>query len=214
MSEKEIITAPIPTIRRLPRYIHLLTRLKRDNVEVLSTTRIAEELGFEAIQVRKDIAVTGIVGKPKKGYDLDELLNALRHFLNWDNNTDAFLVGVGALGKAILGYSNFKSYGLNVLAAFDSDINKIGTKYNGVEIFPVDKLDDLIQRLRVHIGVITVPASEAQFVADLMVKGGVKAIWNFAPRAIKVPSEIILENVHLSQSLAVLTHKLSQMNDE
>ncbi len=210
--ENKIITTSIPTIKRLPRYIQILKKLKSEKVENVSATMIGDELGIESIQVRKDLSTTGIVGKPKVGYQLDELLTTLVNFLNWNNKTDAFLVGTGALGKAILGYDNFKNYGLNIIAAFDNDPEKIKEKINSIEVFHIDKLKSLAERMKIRIGVITVPVDYAQEIAEIMVSGGIKAVWNFAPVDIKLPEEIIVENVHLSQSLAVLTHKLSNID--
>ena len=207
---KAIKAVPEPTLRRLPKYIHLLTKLKRENVEFVSSNTISDELGLDSIQVRKDLSLTGIVGKPKLGFNLDELIQSIHHTLNWDNINDAFLVGAGSLGAAIMGYATFRTYGLNIIAAYDNDIDKIGTQLNGVEILPLEKLTGMIQRMHVNIGVITTPGEEAQHIADMMVEGGIKAIWNFAPVHIKVPDTVIIENVQLSQSLGVLTHKLAE----
>ncbi len=206
---QEIKQVSLPTLRRLPRYIQLLKRLRREEVASISATIIANELGLEPIQVRKDLSVTGITGKPKTGFILEELNAALRDFLNWGNTQDAFLAGAGALGVALTGYPNFKDYGLNIISAFDNNPKKIGTKIHGIEIFPVDKIADLAARMKVNIGIITVPADAAQEMADIMVEGGIKAIWNFAPVQLKVPEEVILESVSLAQSLGVLTHKLA-----
>lgn len=208
--EKTIKAVPEPTLRRLPKYINLLNKLKRENVEFISSNLISEELGLDSIQVRKDLSLTGIVGKPKLGFNLDELLSSLHHTLNWDNINDAFLVGAGSLGSALLGYPTFRNYGLNIIAAFDSDLEKLGSQLNGIEILPVEKLTGMIERMHVNIGIITVPADEAQTIADMMAEGGIHAIWNFAPVHLKVPKEIIVENVQLAQSLGVLTHKLAE----
>ena len=210
---QKLISAPLPTLKRLPRYLHILQDLKSKGIKRVSTTIIAEELGIDSIQVRKDLSATGIVGKPKIGFELDELLNHIIHFLNWDNMTDAFLVGLGGLGKAILGYDNFKNYGLNIVAAFDNDPELIGTKVHCVGVFDVEKIEDLAKRMKINIGVLTVPTSVAQEVADKMVAGGIRAIWNFAPVKLKLPDKIIVENVFLSQSLGVLTHRLAQLKN-
>jgi redox-sensing transcriptional repressor len=210
IDEKQLKIIPEPTLRRLPKYIHLLNRLKTQDIKQVSSNIIADELGLDSIQVRKDLAVTGIIGKPKIGFDLDELLTSLNHTLNWDNNVDAFLIGAGSLGSAIAGYKHFTSYGLNIIAAFDNDPSKIGTLANGVEILPIEKLGDMISRMHVNIGVITVPPEAAQEIADIMVNAGIIAIWNFAPIHLKVPKDIIVENAQLSHSLGVLTHKLAE----
>lgn len=201
---------PEPTLRRLPKYIDLLNRLKKEEIKHVSSSIIAERLGLDSIQVRKDLSITGAIGKPKVGFELDELLTALNHTLNWDNLNDAFLIGVGSLGSAIIGYKNFTSYGLNIVAAFDNDPSKAGTIVNGIEILPIEKLADMIKRMHINIGVLTVPAEEAQHIADLMIEAGISAIWNFAPIHLNVPQEIIVENAQLTQSLGVLTHKLAE----
>jgi redox-sensing transcriptional repressor len=209
-AEKTLKSVPEPTLRRLPKYIQLCKKLKKENVKYISSNTIADELGVDSIQVRKDLSLTGIVGKPKLGFDLDELIQSLLHTLNWDNIKDAFLVGPGSLGSAILGYQTFRGYGLNIIATFDNDPEKIGKTLNGIEVLSVEKLPDMIKRMHINIGVITVPAEEAQNVTDAMVEGGILAIWNFAPVHLKVPKEVIIENAQLSQSLGVLTHKLAE----
>lgn len=207
---KEIKSTPEPTIRRLPKYLHLLKVLEQQNVTTISSTRIAKELGLDPTQVRKDIEVTSLVGKPKTGYDINELINAIREHLNWNNTTDAFLAGTGNLGAALLGYQTFKNYGLNIIAAFDNDEEKIGKEYFGVQILDINKMTELAQRMHIHIGIITVPAPFAQKVADAMVEGGIRAIWNFAPTKINLPKNIVIENAQLSLSLAVLSRKLRE----
>lgn len=211
MNDK-FISAPIPTLKRLPKYLQILKRLRKNNIEYVSATRIAEELKIDAIQVRKDIQSTGIIGKPKIGFELNELIERITSFLNWDNTSDAFIVGVGSLGQAILGYKSFKNHGLNIIAGFDVDESKIGSKIHGIEIYSLDKMPNLIKRLHINVGVITAPAQNAQTIADMMLNAGIISIWNFAPANIHVPDGIILENVSLTQSLAVLTHKLSEKN--
>ena len=214
MTANNPISASLPTLRRLPRYIHVLRRLKSNNVEYVSATVIAKELGIEPIQVRKDLSVTGIVGKPKIGFELDDLVAAIVDFLNWNNQEDAFLIGVGALGKAIIGYDNFKSYGLNIIAAFDNNKSLIGKNVHGIEVLSISELSSLVKRMKVNLAVITTPNSAAQEVADEVVNAGVKAIWNFSPASLRVPDDVIVESVHLSQSLAILTHKLSKKLNE
>jgi len=201
---------PEPTLKRLPKYIDLLSRMEKENIKYVSSSMISEILGLDSIQVRKDLSITGAIGKPKIGFELDELLAALKHTLNWDNVTDAFLIGVGSLGSAILGYKDFSSYGLNIISAFDNDPSKIGSVVNGIEILPIEKLSDMIKRMHIHIGVLTVPAEAAQHISEIMIDAGISSIWNFAPVHLKVPNEIIVENAQLTQSLGVLTHKLAE----
>jgi redox-sensing transcriptional repressor len=207
---KEIKPTPEPTIRRLPKYLHYLKVLQQNNITSISSTKIAKELGLDATQVRKDIEATSLVGKPKTGYDVNELITAIMEHLNWNNTTDAFLAGAGNLGAALVGYQTFKNYGLNIIAAFDNDELKIGRELFGVQVLDIRKMTELAQRMHIHVGIITVPAPFAQKVADDMVEGGIRAIWNFAPTKITVPDKIVIENAQLSLSLAVLSRKLRE----
>ncbi|MBN2584206.1 MAG: redox-sensing transcriptional repressor Rex [Planctomycetes bacterium] len=201
---------PEPTLRRLPAYHRFLKTLAARGRPVVSCTHIARELSLDPTQVRKDIQITGIVGKPKVGYFVNELIDAIETFLGWKNSSDAFLVGVGHLGTALLGYNGFKEYGLNIVAAFDNSPAKVGTEVHGRQVLPVEDLTELSQRMHVLIGILTVPADSAQSLADLMVFGGVRAIWNFTPVKLHLPPSIIVENVQLSASLAVLSNKLAE----
>jgi redox-sensing transcriptional repressor len=204
-------SASEPTLRRLPTYRRFLEQLHRQERAVVSCTHIAEALGLDPTQVRKDLAATGIVGKPKVGYQVPMLLAAIDSFLGWDNVTEAFLVGAGSLGTALMGYEGFRDHGLDIVAAFDVDERKQGEKRRGRAVMPVSKLPNLAQRMHIHLGVITTPAEGAQEAADLMVEGGIRAIWNFAPVSLKVPEGVIVENVELASSLAVLSSRLKNV---
>lgn len=201
---------PEPTLRRLPLYHRFLKQIQEEGRDGVSCTHIGQALGLDPTQVRKDIEATGAVGRPKVGYVVGELVDAIEKFLGWDNITEAFLVGAGSLGAALLGYSRFQNCGLNVVAAFDTDPKKIGQNIHDRHILPLEKLPNLMQRMHIHIGVITVPAAVAQNVANLLVDGGVRAIWNFAPIRLKVPENVIVHNEDLYCSLAALSQKLAQ----
>lgn len=200
---------PEPTLRRLPGYHHLLTILAGEGQEYVSCSVIGRALSLDPTQVRKDIAVTGIEGKPKVGYDLSELMGAIENFLGWNNPTQAFLAGVGHLGQALLGAQQFNKYGMDIVAAFDVDPKKIGKNIQGREVLPLEKLANLARRMHVVMGIIAVPAESAQYVADQMVAGGVQAIWNFAPVALNTVPNVIVQNEDLFASLAVLSNRLA-----
>jgi len=202
--------APEPTLRRLPLYYRLLKQLRETGRAGVSCTVIGKELKLDATQVRKDIEMTGTVGRPKVGYDINELLCAIERFLGWDTTTEAFLVGAGSLGEALLGYAGFVECGLNIVAAFDVDPNKCNRVIHGKHVRHIDKLPGLMRRMRVRFGIVTVPAAEAQHAAELLVEGGVLAIWNFAPAKIKVPERVIVTNEDLYCSLAVLSQKMTR----
>jgi redox-sensing transcriptional repressor len=203
-------TVPEATLRRLPAYYHLLSELCAGGIQWVSCSLIGHELRLDPTQVRKDIECTGIVGKPRVGYSVAALSGWIEQFLGWNNAKDAFLVGIGSLGTALLGYERFRQFGLNIVAAFDDDPAKIGTWIHDKEILPVGYLPDLARRMRVRLGVIAVPAGSAQRVADLMVNSGIRALWNFAPMHVRAPESVIVQNEDLYHSLASLSFKLEQ----
>lgn len=201
---------PQPSLRRLPQYHHYLIDLEARGILQVSCSVIGRDLGLVPVQVRKDLQYTGIVGKPKTGYSVSELIQAIATFLGWNNVNEAFLVGVGNLGTALLGHERFSRFGLRIVAAFDTDEKKVGQWIHEKAVLPLEKLVDLAPRMSIHLGIITTPSSEAQQVADLMVKGGIQAIWNFAPVKLKLPAHIIVHNEDLYNSLASLSWKLAR----
>jgi redox-sensing transcriptional repressor len=208
---REAIKAiPEPTLRRLPIYYQYLKRVHEEkNADYISCTQIGNALNVQPIQVRKDLQIADAVGKPKMGYSVTELIGTIEDFLGWNNTTDAYLVGVGNLGAALLGYQGFREYGLNIIAAFDADEKKVGTEMSGKRVFNVTKLPDMIRRMSIKIGILTVPAGFAQELADTMVKAGIHAIWNFSPVKIAVPADVIVQHENLASSLVVLSKKLA-----
>ena len=211
---------PIPSVQRLPSYLRLLMEIRARGESVVSCTRIAEEFGQLSVQVRKDLAITGVSGRPKVGYRVDELIEAIEKFLGWDRETVAFLVGVGNLGAAILNYPGFSAHGLKIVEIFDSNPTLYGKIVNGRQIRPFNELLERArllketQSLAVEIGVITVPARAAQKVADRLVAAGVKAIWNYAPVQLELPQDVVCENVKLSESFAVLTNRMKTRREQ
>lgn len=179
-------------------------------VEIISASRISQDLGVQHTQVRKDLAMTGAQGTPKVGHKIDELIHLIEEFLSWNQTNNAFLVGVGNLGMALLGYEGLMQSGLRIVAAFDHDPSKIGTRIGGIKVVGLDRLSDIVTAFPPHLAIITTPADVAQGIADRLIESGVKAIWNFAPIRLHVPSDVVIENVDMRSSLAVLSYKLKQ----
>ena len=177
-------------------------------LQVVSCADLARVLGLDPTLVRKDIEMTGIVGKPRVGYPLGDLLRWIENFLGWSRPKAAVLVGTGSLGSALLGYEKFRSHGMRIVAAFDVDCEKIGQRIHGTEVQPLFFLPDFVRKTGTPLGIIATPADAAQSVANLMVTGGIRAIWNFAPAHIHVPERVILQNEDLYHSLASLSFKL------
>ena len=197
-----------PALKRLPLYYRFLMERQATGRETVSCTDIGLDLDLDPTQVRKDLESVGIVGRPRIGYTLATLMDQLEQFLGWNNVNEAFLVGAGNLGAALLGYRKFEECGLKIVTAFDLDPSKTGTRIHGKHVLPLEKLSDLAQRMHILIGIITVPATEAQAVADLMAEGGIRAIWNFAPVRLHTPEHVIVHNEDLHCSLAALSQKL------
>ncbi len=201
-------TVPTPSLRRLPLYLRLLRDYQAQGRTVVSCTQLASDLRFDPTQVRKDLALTKVGGRPKVGYPIAELIAAIEDFLGWRRTIEAVLVGVGSLGTALLGY-NFSLYGLSIVGAFDSAPDKVGQVVHGREIMPIGYLTNFIRQRGIPMGILTVPASAAQSVAEMMVAGGVKAIWNFTSAALQLPDHVLVERADFSASLAVLTRALA-----
>lgn len=202
-------SVPEPTVKRLSYYIIYLQHLLEEGLKNVSSTKIADELSFDPTQVRKDLQFTGVLGQPKIGFDVESTITAIKECLHWQESESAFLIGVGNLGKAIMGYEGISDFGIKFVAAFDNDPAKVGTRINGVEVLHIDRLIVLSKLMKVKLGVIAVPEKQAQKVTNLLVEGGITAIWNLQPCRIKVPEGVIVEDAHIIQSLAVLTNKLS-----
>ncbi|HEX2959870.1 MAG TPA: redox-sensing transcriptional repressor Rex [Chitinispirillaceae bacterium] len=206
MNQQKI--SALPSIRRLPHYLRVLKELKKNGETMVSGTYLSEQLHCEPIQVRKDIALTGTEGRPRLGFDIQSTVDAIEEFLGWNNPRDAFLIGVGSLGAALLGYKAFEQHNLNIIAAFDNSLEKVGSIVHGKEVFDLKRLPDLVNRLHVQIGILTVPAYAAQAVATFLAECGISGIWNFTPVKLILPSEIIVQNEDLSSGLAVLCRHL------
>lgn len=200
----------LPTIRRLPTYLYKLSEMRKAGISIVATPELARYMNLGEIVIRKDLAVTGVTGQPGVGYKVKELIEAIKSYLNWDNASEAILVGAGSLGSALLGYEGFEEYGLKIIAAFDADPGKIGTEIHGRSVFGVERLEELVRRLQVRIGIICVPAAFAQEVADAMVAGGIRGIWNFANVSLKVPEEVVVQREVIAGGLAVLSVKMNR----
>jgi redox-sensing transcriptional repressor len=194
-----------PSVRRLPSYLHIIRQAERGRDFYISGTVIAQELNLEPIQVRKDLAITGIVGKPKKGYPVEELIKAIERYLGWDQNHDAVLVGAGNLGSALMGYQEFQRHGLRMVAAFDTDPQKVGTQVHGVPVRAMEDLEEGIKEIKAEIAILTVPSPFAQSTAETLVRAGITSIWNFTNTKLKVPDTIIVQREDLSSGYALLS---------
>jgi redox-sensing transcriptional repressor len=193
-----------PSIRRLPSYLHVIRQHRMAGDEFISGTLIAQELNLEPIQVRKDLAITGITGKPKKGYPQEALIAAIEGFLGWNSPEDAVLVGVGNLGTALMGYQAFRYHGLQIIAAFDKNPEKIGSTIHGVPVLDALTMDEQVRQSGVKIAILTVPSAFAQGVADILTAAGIEGIWNFTNVKLRAPDHVVVQKEDLSSGYALL----------
>ena len=200
---------PLPTIRRYPIYLRCIREMIAAGELHISSAVVAEKLGLDPVLTRKDLAMAGVPGKPRRGYPAQKLLDALNHALGWDNTTDAVLIGAGSLGNALLGYSGFEEQNLSIVVAFDSNPGLLGLALHGVKVRPMEDLPRLVRRLKIKLGILTVPNAAAQSCADQLVAAGIRGIWNFSSVQLEVPQGVIVQNVDLAQSLAVLSHAIT-----
>ena len=207
-----IKSIPLPAIRRYPSYLRRLKIYEKDNTQWVSATTLAEDLGLSSILVRKDLSCTGLEGRPKYGFLIKPLIEAIENSLGWNNTTDVILVGAGNLGTALLGYEGFSQYGLHIVAVFDSDSNKIGANVHGMEILDISKMSDFIARTKIPMAVLTVPALNAQRIAEKLSDAGILGIWNFAPVKLKLSEDIIIQRIDLASSFAELSSRLKKKN--
>lgn len=202
---------PEPTLRRLPGYLFFLEKVREDGILNISAPVIGRELKCDPTQVVKDLAVTGIKGKPRVGYNTYELIHTLEEFLGFNKTNEAFLVGAGNLGSALMAYQEHQSLGLKIIAAFDSNENKIGAHIGGIHVLDYNKLFHLSNRLDVKIGILTTPNHVAQDVAEDLVNCGIIAIWNFTSSKLQLPEHIIVEQTSMSAYAAVLLRRLNDL---
>jgi len=210
-SAAAVQAAGVACVKRLPAYLQMLRVLQGQGHEYVSGTLLATTHSLEPVLVRKDLAVTGAVGTPRRGFRAADLISAIERFLGWDNQTKAVLVGVGNLGTALLGYQGFENFGLRIAGAFDQDASKIGKWIQGRRVQPVSHLPAFVKRGGIRLGVLTVPAAAAQETADLMIRAGIHGIWNFSPARLEVPAGVVTQKEDLAEGLAVLSHKLQHL---
>ena len=211
-------TIPKAVVGRLSLYLRELQHLVDDGSATTSSSQLGRKLGFTDAQVRKDLAFFGHFGYPGIGYRCDELINAIRGILGTDRQWPIAMVGAGNLGRALLGYRGFKRQGFHIVAAFDEDPTKVGSLIEGVEVYHIDRLPEISRQHGVRLGLIAVPATAAQDVADRLVKAGIEGILNFAPATIRLPANVSDVGVDLAIELEQLSfsvlNRLSRPADE
>jgi redox-sensing transcriptional repressor len=196
----------------MPIYLKALYAIKERGDKYVSSVALAEIVRENPSVVKKDLSIAiKSVGKPKVGYEVKKLIEDVEDFLGYNNVKGAVLVGVGKLGQALLGYPGFAKYGLDIVAGFDVSKCLIGREINGKKILASDNLAKSIKEMNVKIGILTTPKDIAQEMADELVKGGVRAIWNFTPCHLDLPQRVTVKNEDMASSLAILSKQLEEI---
>ena len=203
MAEKNISMA---VIRRLPKYHRYLGDLLDKDVQRISSKELSDIIGFTASQIRQDLNNFGDFGQQGYGYNVKELYKQISLILGLDKDYTGIIIGAGNLGQAIANYNRFSELGLSIECIFDANPKLVGMRIRDVEIKDIDTLAEFLQDNNIDIGIICVPRINAQKVCDMLVKGGIKGLWNFAPVDLVVPDDVKVENVHLSESLLTLVY--------
>ncbi len=196
-------------IKRLPKYHRYLIELQKNDIDRISSKELSEKIGFTASQIRQDLNCFGDFGQQGYGYNVKELLNQINIILGLTKEFKTVIIGAGNIGQAVANYGKFERLGFSLQAIFDINPKMIGMKIRDIAIQDIDYLQNFLTENPVDIGIVCVPNINAQKVCDLLVKNGVKGIWNFAPTDLTVPKDVVIENVHLSDSLLTLSCLMS-----
>lgn len=192
---------PKAVVNRLSLYLRTLQLLGQAGEATVSSGTLGKHLGFSDAQVRRDLAYFGHFGQPGVGYRIEELIQAIRHILGTDRKWRIGMLGVGNLGRALLGYRGFRSQGFSIVAAFDIDMTIVGRMFEGVQVYSLGELELVVREKQIELGMLTVPGSSAQQAADRLVAAGISGILNFAPVTLNLPDHVSHVGVDLATEL-------------
>lgn len=209
MEKKKNISMAV--IKRLPKYHRYLKELVNNEVDRISSKELSEKIGFTASQIRQDLNCFGDFGQQGYGYNVKDLYHQICGILGLVKEYETIIIGAGNIGQAIANYINFQKMGFNLKGIFDINPKLSGLKIRDVEIQDIDYLEEFLNNNIVDIAIICVPQRSAQKICNVLVQNGIKGIWNFAPVDLTIPKDVMVENVHLSESLLTLT---CLMNDQ
>ena len=205
------LEVPEVVVLRLPLYVRALTQIAETGTDVVSSQQLGSHLQMTPAQIRKDLSYFGRFGKQGRGYNVGFLLKELRQILGLDRDWRACLVGIGRLGHAIINYPGFSPEGFQIVAVFDNDPEQVGTMVGDLKVQSMSALNETVKSRAIDIGIVAVPAVQAQSVIDQLIENGVIGILNYAPVAPQVPLEIVMRNIDPVLSLQSMTFYLQTM---
>lgn len=210
MAKKEISQA---VIQRLPRYYRYLEELMEQGLERISSNELSKRMKLTASQIRQDLNNFGGFGQQGYGYRIQKLHDEIARILSLDEEHSMILVGAGHLGQALANYSNFQKRGFFLRAVFDVKPELIGTEVAGLRVLPMEGLERVIDESGPRLAALCIPKDAALPVAERLVSLGIKGIWNFAPVDLELPEQVVVENVHLSESLMRLSYRMRELSE-
>lgn len=200
----------VAVIKRLPRYYRYLSDLLKLGIMRISSKELSSRMGITASQIRQDLNCFGGFGQQGYGYNVESLYKEIGNILGVNDMFNVIIIGAGNMGQALANYTNFEKRGFRLIGIFDVNPSLAGKKIRGIEIMHLDSIDQFIKDNQVDIGILCVPYEHTPAVADRVARLGVKGLWNFSPMDLQIPYDVIIENVHLSDSLMVLGYRLSE----
>lgn len=200
-------------VRRLPIYLRFLNELSMSNTQTASSQELGEKLDLNPAQIRKDLAYFGDFGRKGVGYNVDYLIEKIRHILKLDKVLNVALVGTGNLGRALCNYNMYIKDNMKITAVFDADVTKRGTVINHLSVRSMDEMTECVRQQDITIGIITVPASEAQNVADQFIDAGIRGILNFAPVVLKATPNVRINNADFTAELLSLAYYMDNIEE-
>lgn len=211
---ENIKPVPAVVIKRLPRYYRYLGELLNQGIPRISSGALSQKMGVTASQIRQDFNYFGGFGQQGYGYNIEYLYMAIGEILGLNNGYTTVIIGAGNMGRALATHDTFEKRGFRLIGIFDNNPELIGSEINGITITHTDSLVDFLKSRKPNIGILTVPKSAAQSLADILVEHGVSGILNFSYSELKTSKNIAIENVHLSDSLMTLSYKIKQTSED
>lgn len=200
----------IAVVKRLPRYYRYLSDLLKMDITRVSSKELSNRMGITASQIRQDLNCFGGFGQQGYGYNVESLYNEIGNILGVNNQFNTIIIGAGNMGQALANYPNFERRGFLLTGIFDINPKLVGKKIKNIEIMHLDTIEEFVKTNRAEIAMITVPSENTPEIAERVARLGIKGLWNFSPMDLKLPYDVVIENVHLSDSLMVLGYKLNE----
>lgn len=208
---KKVSNVSLSAIKRLPKYYRYLEAINEKGIVRVSSKELSQITGLTASQIRQDLNHYGCFGQQGYGYNVKELMQELAKIIGVNKEYTMVIIGFGNIGHALFQYTGFKTLDYNVKAIFDKNSEEVST--DKIKVLPIEELESYLKENKIDIGIITTPKQGAQEVCDTLCEGGIKGIWNFAPVDLKTKNNVVIENVHLDESLFTLTYFINTPED-